>query len=102
MKKKTKDRNFIERIKLSYCYPRIDIKVTEGFNHLLKAPFSVHPKTGKICIPFLAEDVDNFDLDKVPTILSIRANPDELKHSVKILQSVVDDIKTSDPVSMET
>lgn len=102
LKKKTKDRNFIERIKLSYCYPRIDIKVTEGFNHLLKAPFSVHPKTGKICIPFLAEDVDNFDLDKVPTILSIRANPDELKHSVKILQSLVDDIKTSDPVSMET
>ena len=30
------DRNFIQRIKLSYTYPRIDIKVTEGFNHLLK------------------------------------------------------------------
>ena len=45
--KKYKDRLFIERIKLAVTYPRIDIKVTEGFNHLLKAPFSVHPKTGK-------------------------------------------------------
>ena len=35
-KQKGGDRNFIDRIKLSYCYPRIDIKVTEGFNHLLK------------------------------------------------------------------
>ena len=36
LKQKGGDRNFIDRIKLSYCYPRIDIKVTEGFNHLLK------------------------------------------------------------------
>ena len=45
--KKYRDRLFIERIKIAVTYPRIDIKVTEGFNHLLKAPFSVHPKTGK-------------------------------------------------------
>ena len=69
---------------------------------MIQAPFSVHPKTGKICVPFLAEDVDDFDLDKVPTILSIRANPDELKSSVKILQSIADDCKAQTAaISME-
>lgn len=39
LKQKGGDKNFTERIKLSYCYPRIDIKVTEGFNHLLKVHY---------------------------------------------------------------
>jgi len=76
------DRNFLQRIKLSYTYPRIDIKVTEGFNHLLKAPFSIHPKTGKVCVPFSADEVDSFDLENVPTIFSLRRKHKELKDSV--------------------
>lgn len=76
------DRNFIQRIKLSYTYPRIDIKVTEGFNHLLKAPFSIHPKTGKICVPFLANEVETFDLSAVPTVHSLRRKHKELKESI--------------------
>jgi len=90
LKQKLGDKNFIERIKLSYCYPRIDIKVTEGFNHLLKAPFSVHPKTGKICVPFTAENVGSFDLEKVPTVISVRVNPNELKPFVKLLDDLTE------------
>jgi len=90
LKQKGADRNFIERIKLSYCYPRIDIKVTEGFNHLLKAPFSVHPKTGKICVPFAFEDVGSFDLQAVPTVYSVRVNPDELKPYVQLLDKLTE------------
>ncbi len=36
-----------EEILLQLCYPRFDAAVTRGINHLLKCPFSVHPKTGK-------------------------------------------------------
>ncbi|XP_066249522.1 DNA primase small subunit [Euwallacea similis] len=61
-------KNLVEELKLQICYPRLDIHVTKGTNHLLKAPFCIHPKTGKVCIPFSIRQVDSFDPNKVPTI----------------------------------
>lgn len=61
-------RNLIEEIMLHYLYPRLDINVTKGMSHLLKSPFCVHPKTGKVCVPFNPKSVEKFNPCTVPTI----------------------------------
>jgi DNA primase catalytic subunit len=35
---------------------------------LLQAPFCVHPKTGKVCVPIDPQRSSDFDPDGVPTI----------------------------------
>lgn len=59
---------FEKEIMLQYCYPRLDVNVSKGVNHLLKSPFSVHPKTGRISVPMDLKDLDTFDPFAVPTI----------------------------------
>jgi DNA primase small subunit len=59
----------IERdIIFQYCYPRLDDKVTTQINHLLKSPFCVHPSTGRVCVPIVPSECDNFDPFKVPKL----------------------------------
>lgn len=59
-----------------YCYPRLDVNVSKGLNHLLKSPFVVHPSTGNVCVPLDPKNVDRFDLDKVPKLANIMAQID--------------------------
>lgn len=58
----------MEDIILQYTYPRIDAVVSKHRNHLLKAPFCVHPKTGRVCVPVDPDRVDEFDPEKVPDV----------------------------------
>lgn len=68
---KWRTKHLLEEIILQYAYPRLDINVSKGLNHLLKSPFCVHPKTGKVCVPFNPRAVQNFNPSVVPTITSL-------------------------------
>ncbi|XP_034480683.1 DNA primase small subunit [Drosophila innubila] len=76
-------KNIVQEVQLCLLYPRLDINVTKGFNHLLKAPFCIHPATGKVCLPFSASAVAKFDPTTVPTISQllqeINAHDDKTK-----------------------
>ncbi|KAM8976393.1 DNA primase small subunit [Pelodytes ibericus] len=71
--------NAPNEIMLQYCYPRLDINVSKGLNHLLKSPFSVHPKTGRISVPIDLKKFDTFDPFAVPTISFICSELDTVK-----------------------
>ncbi|CAK9834075.1 DNA primase small subunit [Anthophora retusa] len=66
------------------------INVSKGLNHLLKSPFCVHPKTGKVCIPFTANTVDKFHPDKVPTITTLIEEINEFDLKDKAAQETHD------------
>ncbi|KAJ6634150.1 DNA primase small subunit, partial [Pseudolycoriella hygida] len=63
--------NIVEEVKLALLYPRLDVNVTKGMNHLLKSPFCVHPGTGKVCVPINPAAANNFDPTTAPTITQI-------------------------------
>ncbi|VEL14681.1 unnamed protein product [Protopolystoma xenopodis] len=54
-----------------------------GLNHLLKSPFSIHPKTGMVCVPFDPARFDDFDPAAVPTL-------DQLIHELNELNNPSD------------
>ena len=85
----------MEDIILQYTYPRLDAEVSKHRNHLLKAPFCVHPATGmsilirlslflmgsirlgRICVPVKPSEVARFDPEDVPTVGQLLRELDE-------------------------
>ena len=48
-------------------------------NHLLKSPFCVHPKTGRVCVPIQVESIEEFDPFEVPTLPRLMKELDEFQ-----------------------
>ena len=75
----------LDRAVLACAYPRLDVDVSKKRNHLLKAPFCVHPKTGKVCVPISVSEDDadvaaaaaRFDVDAVPTAAGLLDSLDD-------------------------
>merc|ERR1719210_2924489 len=87
--------NILNEIMLQFAYPRLDINVTKGLNHLLKSPFCIHPKTGRVCIPFNPDKVDDFRPENVPTVNQLVDELDKSSKDENNASNVEDYDKTS-------
>ncbi|KAJ7690633.1 prim-pol domain-containing protein [Mycena rosella] len=73
----------MEDIILQYTYPRLDENVSKKRNHLLKAPFCVHPKTGRVCVPVDPARIEEFDPETVPTVTQLLKELDAVAESAE-------------------
>ena len=58
--------NYHELI-MTHTWPRLDSEVTKRRQHLLKLPFSVHPKTDRLAVPISTLRYEQFLPDTAPT-----------------------------------
>lgn len=68
---------------MAYLWPRLDQKVTLDRHHLAKMPFSLHPRTGKVCLV-----IDPFT-DDSDRVLECNADENDIHKSVRYMYSVI-------------
>jgi DNA primase small subunit len=100
-KEKNRLETWVYEIVFRYTYPRLDVNVSKARNHLLKAPFCVHPKSGRVCVPVQAKYIDDFDPFSVPTVSQVIHELDDYeKRNSNNEKNVNDEIEEDTP--MET
>lgn len=63
---------------MHHMHPRLDTAVTRQMNHLLKCPFMVHPKTGRVCVPIDPYEC-KFRPDQAPLLWDLVRDKTSLK-----------------------
>lgn len=61
-------KRFLMQFVFAYAYPKLDVNVSTGTNHLLKSPFCVHPKTGMVAVPLSPKTIQNVKLANIPRV----------------------------------
>ena len=51
-----------------FSFPRLDANVTITMNHLLKSPFSFHPKSGLLSLPIPQDKFSEYPPNWVPKL----------------------------------
>lgn len=72
------------------------MQVSKQQNHLLKSPFCVHPKTGRVCVPIDPQVADDFNPFSVPTVRSLCAQIDEYDRDGQNSTREVQDFEKTD------
>jgi predicted DNA primase small subunit len=91
----------VQAIVYTFIYPRLDVNVSKGLNHLLKAPFCIHPRTGYVCVPLkIDQDVDTtpfYPEDNCPNIKGLieDSDPDtiiQMKERLQLFKDFVQEL----------
>jgi DNA primase small subunit len=76
-KRKFKDTPAYAQLVFSFTFPRLDAHVTTTMNHLLKSPFSYHPKSGFLSVPIRPDRMSKFPHRWVPSLKKLIARDPE-------------------------
>mmetsp|Transcript_30255 Transcript_30255/g.76100 ORF Transcript_30255/g.76100 Transcript_30255/m.76100 type:complete len:463 (-) Transcript_30255:11-1399(-) len=81
-----------DKIICAFTYPRLDTHVSASMGHLLKSPFCVHPKTGRICVPFDPQHATEFNPLRVVELPQLLEQLDEWaeKHPSPVAETTDD------------
>jgi len=60
---------FIAAVVVTYTYPRA--LALRGMFQMVRAPFTVHYETGRICVPIDPTTMDTVDVDRLPKVQSL-------------------------------
>jgi len=83
---------------LKHTYPKLDVNVSKHQNHLLKSPFCVHPKTGRVCVPINPTKADSFNPFEVPTVRALASQIDKYDADPANVGSEVTDTEKTDMI----
>lgn len=76
-------RNVLRAVVLGLAYPVLDTGVSRSVSHLLKAPFAVHPATGRVCVPLDPATVAGINPAALPTAEQAANDPECLRPYVQ-------------------